>query len=575
MKKILALIFTFLLIKLQSGLAQNVGIDNKSPQTKLHVIGDITVSKKYTTTTSPETSADSFTLANNSNGTMPINDSMVRIFDPGGPNNNYSASAGNIIYQVTNNANSSYIEISFDDVALGNGDAIAVGDGVYPDRFFYMNQNTSHYKGTIVVPTGTNPQILFTTNSDTSVSRGFNIRIRRIYLDYTPQASAISTLPGIHLWKEGCITLGNDNGGTVEPGSITCGTYNLNRAQNSFVLGTQNLNTSSNSSIMGEMNQIYTGSPGIFTRNFISGSNNSVIESIDCATVGRDNLTSYGVNSTVLGNSCFTSGSYKYLFGRGLQAYASNISNDVKVAVGKFNEDFTGGTLTEEPIFMIGCGTSASNRKNAMVVSYNGNIGAGINIPLAQMHIRSKAIIDQPASTGLASLEFRSNGAYRGAFGFDQSSSRFFFYDGISNTNTILIDNGKVGVQRVPTTNAFEVNGSASKSSAGSWLGNSDARLKTRITPITNALSSISKLQGITYEWNDTKTGITRPTGTQYGFTAQNIQQVFPNLVETDAQGYLQTAYGTYDALIIQAIKEQQVIIEQLRQEIEQLKSKK
>jgi|GEM_PF-2753792 len=40
-----------------------------------------------------------------------------------------------------------------------------------------------------------------------------------------------------------------------------------------------------------------------------------------------------------------------------------------------------------------------------------------------------------------------------------------------------------------------------------------------------------------------------------YGFTAQNIQEVFPSLVEEDNLGYLQTAYGTYDAMYVEAIK--------------------
>ena len=111
-------------------------------------------------------------------------------------------------------------------------------------------------------------------------------------------------------------------------------------------------------------------------------------------------------------------------------------------------------------------------------------------------------------------------------------------------------------MRRDATTNEFEVNGNASKSSAGSWLGNSDARLKKDIQPLDDALQKIMQLKGITYQWNDNKTGIKRPEGIQMGFTAQNIKDIFPNEVSTDAQGFLQTAYGTYDALIVEAIKE-------------------
>ena len=68
-------------------------------------------------------------------------------------------------------------------------------------------------------------------------------------------------------------------------------------------------------------------------------------------------------------------------------------------------------------------------------------------------------------------------------------------------------------------------------------------------------LNNLLSLQGITYEWNDTITGNNRPTGIQYGFTAQNIQAVFPTLVEEDHLGYLQTAYGTYGAMTVEAIR--------------------
>ncbi len=170
----------------------------------------------------------------------------------------------------------------------------------------------------------------------------------------------------------------------------------------------------------------------------------------------------------------------------------------------------------------------------------------------------SRITLDRPSDDDIttASLEFRSNGAYRGALGWDQSAGRFFFFDGESNTNTLFINNGRLGILRDPTTNALEVNGNASKATAGDWLANSDARLKKDIAPLHDALEKLLQLKGVTYEWNDDKTGATRPSGKQMGFTAQNVQQVFPQLVSADAQGFLQTSYGTYDALYVEAIKE-------------------
>jgi hypothetical protein len=62
-------------------------------------------------------------------------------------------------------------------------------------------------------------------------------------------------------------------------------------------------------------------------------------------------------------------------------------------------------------------------------------------------------------------------------------------------------------------------------------------------------------MKGVTYEWNDSVTGYSRPEGTQYGFIAQDLQQVWPSKISEDGLGYLKTAYGDYDPMFVEAIK--------------------
>jgi hypothetical protein len=141
-------------------------------------------------------------------------------------------------------------------------------------------------------------------------------------------------------------------------------------------------------------------------------------------------------------------------------------------------------------------------------------------------------------------------GIYAEASGGDVNWAGYF-----ADGNVYIED--KLGINRTPVTNPLEVNGNASKSSAGDWLANSDARLKKNIRHLDSGqmLEKLLALEGISYEWNDQVTGSFRPEGTQLGFTAQNIQQVFPDLVEEDNLGYLQTAYGTYDPVVVEAIR--------------------
>ena len=129
--------------------------------------------------------------------------------------------------------------------------------------------------------------------------------------------------------------------------------------------------------------------------------------------------------------------------------------------------------------------------------------------------------------------------------------------------------------------NTLAVNGTASKSVAGAWLANSDQRLKKKITQMDpqHVLDKMLSMRGVTYEWDDNKTGITRPEGTQTGFIAQDIQKVWPDKVSEDANGYLQTAYSDYDPMFVEAIRAlndkieaQDKLIEQLMIEIRELK---
>ena len=145
----------------------------------------------------------------------------------------------------------------------------------------------------------------------------------------------------------------------------------------------------------------------------------------------------------------------------------------------------------------------------------------------------------------------------------------FNIYESSTGGNIIRAEgdgvNGLVGLaSRNPTTNSLEISGQASKAVAGAWIANSDARLKKNIESMNSheMLDKVLAMRGVTYEWDDDITGYVRPQGIQYGFVAQDLKKVWPTKVEEDADGYLQTAYGDYDAMFVEAIKAQQETIE-------------
>lgn len=87
----------------------------------------------------------------------------------------------------------------------------------------------------------------------------------------------------------------------------------------------------------------------------------------------------------------------------------------------------------------------------------------------------------------------------------------------------------------------------------------SDARLKDNVTPITNSLDKINQIGGYEFDWNDKQSSY---EGHDIGVIAQEIEKVLPELVNTRDNGYKAVKYEKLVALLIEAIKELNVKID-------------
>jgi hypothetical protein len=98
----------------------------------------------------------------------------------------------------------------------------------------------------------------------------------------------------------------------------------------------------------------------------------------------------------------------------------------------------------------------------------------------------------------------------------------------------------------------------------------SDSRLKDNLTPITTPVEKIKSLRGVEFDWNSGE-----HVGTHdVGLIAQDVEAVLPEAVTTQEDGYKNLAYTKVIPLLVEAMKEQQTMIEALRAEIELLKNK-
>ncbi len=92
----------------------------------------------------------------------------------------------------------------------------------------------------------------------------------------------------------------------------------------------------------------------------------------------------------------------------------------------------------------------------------------------------------------------------------------------------------------------------------------SDRRFKKNIVPLESALDKVKAINGVTYDFRiDEFENRNFPTTRQVGFIAQNVEEVLPEVVRTNADGYKAVDYSKITALLNEAVKEQQLQIEQ------------
>ena len=95
----------------------------------------------------------------------------------------------------------------------------------------------------------------------------------------------------------------------------------------------------------------------------------------------------------------------------------------------------------------------------------------------------------------------------------------------------------------------------------------SDRRLKDNIIPIDNPIEKIKQISGVEFDWNNNQE---IHEGHDIGVIAQEIEEVLPEVVATRENGYKAVKYDRIVALLIEAIKEQQKEIEELKNKFEQ-----
>ena len=135
---------------------------------------------------------------------------------------------------------------------------------------------------------------------------------------------------------------------------------------------------------------------------------------------------------------------------------------------------------------------------------------------------------------------------------------------------------------RISTAGGFSV-GTTADPGAGAIFAtgditafySSDIRLKKDIEPISEPIKKLMEISGVTYKWNEEYLKDKDVDGyfvreTEVGVIAQEVEKVLPEVVATRENGYKAVRYEKLVALLIEAVKDQQKQIDELKARLEE-----
>ena len=196
------------------------------------------------------------------------------------------------------------------------------------------------------------------------------------------------------------------------------------------------------------------------------------------------------------------------------------------------------------------------------------NVGVGVSNPSYPLHVKNAG-----SSNWLLGLEngnVKTLFCHSGGMGMKLISSNVLsttsMLECINDSNMLfyLNNEGTMGLGTSNISNTYKLQVEGAINASGSVTSSSDERLKKDIIKIKDSLSIVEQLNG--YKFNFINDKLEK---THIGLIAQEVEKVIPEVVYEDNHGFKSVAYGNIVALLLEAIKEQQVMINELKGKIQ------
>jgi hypothetical protein len=255
-----------------------------------------------------------------------------------------------------------------------------------------------------------------------------------------------------------------------------------------------------------------------------------------------------------------------------------------------FVRDVTGGSRLP---FRVRPGAPTSS----VDISASGQVGIGTASPAQKLHVVASSIADGVRITGTTSgtispaLTLFDSTTQAGVLGlaegaghfssdaavgdivFRASSGKLLLQSGAGASAIAVTTGNSVGIGTTTPDQKLSVNGDASKTGGNTWLAFSDERLKNIKGRFNTGLKAVMQLQPIRYEYKpDNALGL-MSEGDHIGFGASAVQKIIPEAVSRSQSGYLMLNSDPILWTMLNAIKEQQKEIVELKGQIRKLQS--
>lgn len=292
-----------------------------------------------------------------------------------------------------------------------------------------------------------------------------------------------------------------------------------------------------------------------------SASLNTNNASIGNAIINSATLTDASLSSITISNTL----NFSNNLSNKISLYGANASTQYGFGVQGGLFQMYSDAISADIAFGYGTSTAFSER---MRIKGTGNVGIGITNPSSPLSFPaslSKKISLYPGGTGdvgmsVSGNDFRlysDNVNARVSFGYDDYVNGFISRAYVPASGPVaLVVQGQLNV-----------NGT---------LYNSDLRYKKNIHPLQNSLKKVMQLRGVEYEMRTDEFPAMQFADTkQIGLIAQEVEQLIPEVVTTNTDGYKSVDYAKLVPLLTEAIKELSQQNEALQKRVENLEKER